>query len=219
MTPTLLVFDFDGTLVDSERGIVRCIERSVAALRLPGSAVAAWRDLIGLPLAVQLGRLLPPERSGEIAAGVELYRSLWSQLPEEDRGSAFAGVDELVRALHGRVKLAIATSKGRRGVLNQVARAGWDGLFDPIVTPDDVAAPKPHPESLLRVCACHGVPPAGTAYVGDSRFDMEMAVRAGVVGWGVTWGLHDRAALLAAGAARCFDAPAEVGAALLGPLT
>jgi phosphoglycolate phosphatase len=214
MTPTLLVFDFDGTLVDSERGIVRCIEQCVAALGLPPTAVGAWRDLIGVPLAVQLARLLPPARHGEIAAGVELYRSFWAQLPAEDRGRPFPGVEELLRGLHGRVPLAIATSKGRGGVLTQISAAGWDGLFAPVVTPEDVVAPKPDPESLLRVCAHHGVAPAAAAYLGDSRFDMEMAVRAGVAGWGAAWGLHGRRALLAAGAARCFDGPAEVGAAI-----
>jgi phosphoglycolate phosphatase len=217
MTPTLLVFDFDGTLVDSERGIVRCIEQCVAELGLTPTAVAEWRDLIGLPLTVQLERLLPPARHGEIAAGVELYRRFWFQLPEADRGSPFPGADELLRALHGRVQLAIATSKGRRGVLAQVALAGWAGLFEPIVTPDDVSAPKPHPESLLRACAHLGVEPAAAAYLGDSRFDMEMAVRAGVTGWGAAWGLHGRDALLQAGAVRCFDAPAEVRAEFVGP--
>ena len=212
--PELLVFDFDGTLMDSERGIVRCIEQSVAALGLAPGVVAAWRDLIGLPLAVQLERLLPPERRGEVAHGVDVYRGFWSQLPEEDGGRPFPAVDDLLRNLRGRVRLAIATSKGRRGVLGQVARAGWEGYFDPIVTPEDVAHPKPHPESLQRVCAYHGVEPGAVAYLGDSRFDMEMAVRAGVTGWGAAWGLHGRDALLAAGAARCFDSPAEVAAAL-----
>jgi phosphoglycolate phosphatase len=214
MTPTLLICDFDGTLVDSERGIVRCIEQCVAALGLPPSTVAAWRDLIGVPLSVQLEQLLPPDRRGEVAAGVELYRSFWFRLPEADLGTPFPGVEELLRGAAPRVKLAIATSKGRRGVLAQVAALGWDGRFEPIVTPDDVTAPKPHPESLLRVCAHHGLEPAAAVYLGDSRFDMEMAVRAGVAGWGATWGLHGREALLAAGAARCFDSPAEVAAAL-----
>jgi phosphoglycolate phosphatase len=216
MTPSLLICDFDGTLVDSERAIVRCIEQTVAALDLPPSATAEWRGMIGVPLSAQLAQLLPPARRGEVDAAVDVYRSFWFQLTKEELGRPFAGVEELLRGAAARMKLAIATSKGKRGVLAQVAAFGWDGFFDPIVTPEDVTHPKPHPESVLRACARHGVEPAAAIVLGDSRFDMEMAARGGAAGWGAAWGFDGRALLEAAGAPRCFDSPAEVAAALLG---
>jgi phosphoglycolate phosphatase len=214
VTPRLLVCDFDGTLVDSERGIVYCIEQCVPALGLPPAAVAEWRSMIGVPLTGQLARLLPPERRGEVDAAVEVYRSFWRQLSPEDLGRPFPGVEELLHGAAGRMKLAIATSKGRRGLMTQVVGLGWDALFDPIITCDDVTHPKPHPESLLRACAHHGLEPAAAVLLGDSRFDIEMAVRAGVPGWGATWGMDSREGLVAAGATRLFDSPAAVAAAL-----
>lgn len=212
----LVAFDFDGTLVDSEPGIVRCIERTVESLGLGPEVAAAWRELIGLPLAEQLKRILPPDRRGDVEAGVELYRSFYSQLSEEEMGRPFPGIPELLEVLRGRAKLAIATSKSERGVRRVLGHLGWERWFEPVVTPEAVAEPKPHPESLLRILAHHGAAPAHAVYVGDSRFDMEMAAAAGVAAYGVSWGVGARASLEAAGAARCFDAPGALLRALAG---
>jgi len=212
--PALVSFDFDGTLVDSTAGILRCIRATVVELGLPPAAVEAWRQMIGLPLSVQLGRLLPPERASEVAAGVERYRAHYSRLPPEELGQPFAGVPALLDWLAARTRLAIATSKGRRGLEATLDVLGWQGRFDPIITPGEVTRPKPDPESLQRCLEHHHLAPAQAAYLGDARFDMEMAVAAGVAGWGAAWGLHDAATLTAAGARRCFATPAELLATL-----
>lgn len=211
----LVAFDFDGTLVDSEPGIVRCIQRTVEALRLGPEAAAAWRELIGIPLSEQLRRILPPHRRGDVELGVELYRSLYAQLADGERGRPFPGIPELLGALSGRAKLAIATSKSERGVRRVLRALGWERWFDPVVTPEGVSEPKPHPESLLRILAHHGAAPERAVYVGDSRFDMEMAAAAGVAAFGVSWGVHAPAALEAAGASRCFASPGALLEALV----
>ena len=214
----VVAFDFDGTLVDSTPGIVRCMERTVAALGLPPETAKAWSELIGLPVADQLRRVLPPERRGEVDEGAALYRSFYLQLSEAELGRPFPGIAELLEALGGRVRLAIATSKSLRGVQRALRNFGWESLFDPVVTPERVARPKPHPESLHSIIAQHGVAPGSAVFVGDSRFDIEMACAARVPGWGVGWGVHPCSALAAAGAARCFLTPSELRAAILDSL-
>ncbi len=212
----LVAFDFDGTLVDSEPGIVRSIARTAARLGLGPEALAKWRELIGLPLAEQLHRILPPERRGEVEAGVELYRSFYTELTDAEMGGPFPGIPELLQALAGRSRLAIATSKSERGVRRVLGYLGWERWFEPVVTPENVASPKPHPESLQRILAHHGCAPERAVYVGDSRFDMEMAAAAGVAAYAVSWGVHSRADLMAAGAERCFDSPASLLEVLAG---
>ncbi len=214
----VVAFDFDGTLVDSTPGIVRCMERTVAALGLSPETTQAWSALIGLPVADQLRRVLPSERQGEVEAGVELYRSFYFQLSEAEVGRPFPGIAELLDALRGRARLAIATSKSLRGVQRVLRSLGWAALFDPVVTPELVARPKPHPESLQAILAQHGVLPGRAVFIGDSRFDIEMARAAQVPGWGVGWGVHPCAVLAEAGAARCFLSPMDLRTALLDSL-
>jgi phosphoglycolate phosphatase len=214
----LVVFDLDGTLVDSEPGIVLSMERTLDALRLPASLLPQWRALIGIPVAEQLRRILPAERRGEIDSGVALYRSFYFQLPADQMGTPFPGIPELLGALRGRVKLAIATSKGRRGLDRVLENLGWTSSFDWVVTPEAVQRGKPDPESLRQILERLGVPAAGALAVGDSRWDVEMGIAAGVEVWGVAWGVGQAGELLAAGAVRCLESVGELRQDLLARL-
>jgi HAD superfamily hydrolase (TIGR01509 family) len=219
VTLRLLVFDFDGTLVNTTPLIHRGIDATVEVLGLEPEAAERWRALIGLPLSVQLREVLPPDRrtDEEVERAVALYRSGQRRLGLQ--AEPFPGIDELVAELTARkLPLAIASSKGREALSATLERLGWTDLFDPVVTPEDVAQAKPHPESLQKVLARLKVPPESAAYVGDTKFDMEMAVRSGVTAWGAGWGGH-RARLLDAGASKVFATPAELHVALQKPVT
>ena len=102
--------------------------------------------------------------------------------------------------LHRRgVKMAIASSKRRVPLQRQVGTLGWSACFEPLVTPDEVACGKPHPESLEVCLRVHGLPPEEALMIGDTPFDLEMAERAGVPSVAVGHGFYGQEALLACG--------------------
>ena len=113
----------------------------------------------------------------------------------------FPGVAQTLARLkqHAGLKLGIATGKSRKGAQFIVERHGWQGLFDTVQSADD-APSKPHPGMILRAMAETGAAPERTAMVGDSSFDIEMAVAAGVVPVAVSWGFQPVASLVSLGA-------------------
>ncbi len=204
MSLKLIIFDFDGTLIDSEPGILKAIQQTVLALELPAIAVDQWRQMIGLPLQLQLATLLPPDRQQEIETGVETYRQAyreWGPL----HSSPFEGIPEILQRVRVHVPLAIASSKQRVSIERVLANYPWINCFKPIVSPTEVTHPKPHPESLFYILNYHQCPPEQAIMIGDTHYDMQMAQAAGVVGWGVTWGIHTDEQLQQAGASRCFE--------------
>ena len=130
----------------------------------------------------------------------------------------FPGVVELLAGLSQRpaTVLGIATGKSRRGADYAIERHGWAALFATTQTADD-AISKPHPEMILRAMAETGASPERTLMVGDSTFDMEMAVAAGVTPVAVSWGFQPVAALQAAGARHVIESCAELTALIGAP--
>jgi phosphoglycolate phosphatase-like HAD superfamily hydrolase len=95
--------------------------------------------------------------------------------------------------------MAVATSKRTVPLLRQMARFGWESLFDPIITPDDVTHGKPHPETLELMQARTGLGPEDLLMVGDTPFDLDMATAAGVPSVAVGHGFYAQDALAACG--------------------
>lgn len=202
----LVIFDFDGTLINSEPGILASIKLTVEALALPQEAVEQWRQMIGIPLSVQLAKLLPLERQQEVEYGVETYRNFYRQVGIS-HSDPFAGIPELIDFLTPRTSLAIASSKGYEGLSRVLMGLDWLDYFDPIVSPASVTNPKPHPESIQLALQHYGLTPEQAVMIGDTEYDMEMAVRAGVPAWGAGWGVHDKERMLKAGASHWFADP------------
>lgn len=205
----LVVFDFDGTLINSEPGILESIKLTVDALGLPQETVEQWRQMIGIPLSVQLAKLLPPERQQEVEYGVETYRNFYRQVGIA-HSNPFAGIPELIDFLTPRTALAIASSKGYEGLSRVLMSLDWLDYFDPIISPASVINPKPHPESILLALQHYGITPEQAVMIGDTEYDMEMAVRAGVPAWGAGWGVHDKERLIQAGASHWFAHPGDL---------
>jgi phosphoglycolate phosphatase len=208
----LAVFDCDGTLVDSQHSIVACMEAAFVAAGLVAPTAEAVRRVVGLPLAASVARLSPLLAAAECARVAELYKQAFTDM----RGAKpldeplFPGVLALLDALDAEgVLLGVATGKGRRGLRITLEHHGLLDRFVTLQTADD-APGKPHPEMLRRAMAETGADPATTAMIGDTTYDILMALNAGTAAIGVGWGYHPPEELRAAGAHEVVDAAHDV---------
>ena len=217
----LVIFDCDGTLVDSQHAICAAMSRAFTALELPVPARAQILAVVGLSLPQVFAVLAGDQPTNVQAKLADLYRADFpgqcAGVPAHD--PLFAGVAELVATLACRddIALGIATGKSRRGVARILEREGWGGHFLTIQTADDHPS-KPHPAMILEAMAEVGVEPAVTTMVGDTTYDIEMACKAGVRAVGVGWGYHPPARLRQAGAERVVGSSQELIAAIDLPL-
>ncbi len=199
----LAVFDFDGTLMDSQRLILRAMGQAFAAAGLDVPSDDAVRGVIGLSLERAIAALAGSFDAVVRRALAEHYKAAYFALREEgaEGERLFPGARALIETLHGRpdILLGIATGKSRRGLYGALEREGLRHCFVTLQTADD-APSKPHPAMLERAMAEVGSTPARTVMIGDAVFDMAMAANAGVAAIGVAWGYHDVADLRAAGA-------------------
>ena len=206
----LVIFDLDGTLINSEAIILEAQFETFARCGLTHPGREAGLGIVGLSLDIALMRLAGLERPDDVLT--ETYRQVFGAMrlqAESDPKLAeplFPGVAEMLAALAQRpdTALGIATGKSRRGADYIIERHGWGDLFSTNQTADD-AASKPHPEMILRAMRETGAEPGATLMIGDSNFDMEMAVAAGVAPVAVSWGFQSVPALKAAGAAHVIE--------------
>lgn len=212
----LVVFDWDGTLVDSFATILEAFSQAFSAAAVPAPRAAAVRRVVGLTLAEAVEMLAPgqPAKTRKrLAAG---YRQAYTALLAGGGASErlFAGVDEVLRLLvrEGWV-LGIATGKSQRGLAEALTRHGLSRRFATLQTADQGPG-KPHPAMLERAMAEVGVAPEATVMVGDTAFDMAMARAAGARAVGVTWGFHPAEELRDAGALAVLETMDELPALL-----
>ena len=195
----LVIFDCDGTLVDS---FVAIHDAMVAAFRdfaRPPPAEAELRGMIGLSVAEQVAELAPQAPPKERLALENSYRQhrLGRADPPEP---LFPGARTCLEALdRDDILMAVATAKGAKGLRATLDRHGLHRHFVNLQTGDDHPG-KPHPAMVLASLAEAGVDAENALVVGDTRFDIEMAVNAGVAPFGVAWGYHDAQDLTRAGA-------------------
>ncbi len=203
----LVVFDCDGTLVDSQHLIVEAMTRAFESVgRAPPSAEST-RRIVGLSLLHAMEVLAPEAERTDHEALVDGYRDAFMEIRQRpDHSEAlYPGVHDVLEYLDGNGWLmGIATGKSLRGMHATIARHGLDGRFVTIQTAD-IAPGKPHPGMLLQAMDEAGAAPETTILVGDTSFDMEMARNAGVASVGVSWGYHPVEELHRAGAHRVIE--------------
>ena len=211
----LVLFDVDGTLVDSQNIIVAAQRMAFAAHGLEPPSRERSLSIVGLSLAEAFTALVGPK--APIDGLVEAYKDSFHTLRQDPAHAEplFSGVESCLEWLAGRedVLLGIATGKSRRGVAHLLDRHGWHDVFSVIQTADD-APSKPHPGMILQAMHETGAGPGDTVMVGDSSFDMGMARAAGVLPVGVSWGFQPVAALTEAGAGPIVHSYAELEAVL-----
>ncbi|MCC2677299.1 MAG: phosphoglycolate phosphatase-like protein [Ramlibacter sp.] len=187
----LIAVVWDGTLFDSTRIIVRCIQRAVADVGgiVPSDTAASY--VIGMGLMEALAHAapdVPRERYAELGAS---YRRHY--MAHQDDLSLFPGVLPMLEALRERQHwLAVATGKSRRGLDEVLQTAQLQGLFNGSRTADETAG-KPDPRMLHELMREFGTDPERTLMIGDTTHDLQMAVNAGCPSVGVSYGAHDTA--------------------------
>jgi phosphoglycolate phosphatase len=203
----LVVFDCDGTLVDSQRFIVDCMRDAFRSEGLAPPGAEAIRRIVGLSLPHAVDRLMGGADPALAAQVAERYRGVFMarRLAGDTDEPLFPGARELLQELREReMLLGIATGKALRGLRHVLARHGLEDHFVTLQTADRHPS-KPHPAMLEAAMRETGANPAETMLVGDTSFDIEMAVAARALPVGVSWGNHPPAELRAAGAVHVLD--------------
>lgn len=215
----LLVFDWDGTLMDSIASIVACTRATLEDLDLPPLPDEMIRGTIGLGLRETMEILCPGGGDETYGRVLECYRKHWLAT-WRDRPVLFEGVREMLEALvEDGYLLAVATGKSRRGLDFVLTETGLADLFHATRTVDE-AFSKPHPKMLLDILDELGVPPGSAMMIGDTTYDLEMARSALTASVGVCTGSHAREELLRFEPLICLERVVElrewlVGAALV----
>jgi len=186
----LIVFDWDGTLLDSAAAIVQSIQAACLDLGVEPPDDDRARQVIGLGLHDALGRAVPELNPGDYLRLAARYR--FHYLSQDRELKLFPGAARLVRELHGQgYRLGVATGKTRFGLDRAMAHAGLESCFH-VTRCADECAPKPDPSMLLYIMDETGASPSRTLMVGDTTHDLRMARSASVAALAVTFGAHRR---------------------------
>lgn len=212
MTERLALFDCDGTLVDSQHNICLCIENAFGKAGLLPPSRDVMRRVVGLSLVPAMQSLTPAADHEVHLQLAEDYKTAFQQL--RGRGEVeeplFEGIIETLDALIADGwQLGVATGKSDRGLALCLQSHGIADRFVTLQTADRHPS-KPHPAMALEAITQAGASPETTVVIGDTSFDMAMAVAAGARALGVNWGYHDAHELTAAGAYHVALHPSEL---------
>lgn len=198
----LIVFDWDGTLMDSTAHIVRSIQAACVDLGLPVPSRERASYVIGLGLTDAMRYACPGLEEARYHEMVDAYRRHY--LAGDAGVDLFEGVAEALREYKEQgVFLAVATGKSRVGLDRVLALSGLDTVFDCTRTVDECHS-KPHPQMLEQITDYLGVAPQRALMIGDTTHDLQMALNAGVPSVGVSYGAHPESELLALNPVACF---------------
>ena len=207
----LIILDFDGTIADTQRTIVRTFRMSMESLGLPVRSPEECAATIGMTLEVGYRTMFPDLSEDGILECAATYRRIFEENKKALTPEMFPGVKETLGALgsDGHV-LTIASSRHRASIEEFLEGFGVRGLFPYILGAGDVSRSKPDPEPVLKTLSDLGRDASEALVVGDMPFDVLMGKRAGTAACGVTYGNSSRADLLASGADHVIDSFAEL---------
>ncbi|HET9093877.1 MAG TPA: HAD hydrolase-like protein [Solirubrobacteraceae bacterium] len=208
--PDAVLFDLDGTIIDSRVPFVTSMNHALAAHGQRPRDPAELVPYLGPPTRIALGELLGQDEA-LIDAVLSSYREHYARTSTETT-LVYAGIPELLRALHGRARLAVATSKIATSARMLLEHLGLADLFDVISGPAPSALAEPKSVTVAQALAALGAA-AGTTravMIGDRRYDVEGARAHDLPTIGVLWGAGSEGELRQAGAWRIVTAPAEI---------
>lgn len=199
----LVVFDWDGTLLDSAQAIVASMQAAARDLGLTPPDEKTARQVIGLGLHDALSQALPGVPAGEYPRVAERYRHHY--LSRDRELALFEGAQEMLEELaDGGCLLAVATGKSRIGLDRAMDASGLGAFFHATRCADECSS-KPAPDMILEIMEELDAEPGRTLMVGDTTHDLQMARNAGVGALAVGYGAHSREALLAERPLGFFD--------------
>lgn len=203
-----ILFDLDGTLIDSIRLILDSYHHTLSQHQLPARSDEDWLKGIGTPLHVQFAEWREmPER---LEAMIATYRE-YNLKHHDSMVTVYPGVLDAIREIKtAGIATGLVTSKNRQGALRGLQLVGLEALMDVLVCADEVTNPKPHPEPVEKAVALLGADPTSTVYVGDSLHDMRSGRAAGVKTAAALWGPFGRAHLEAAEPDYWLERPADL---------
>jgi len=185
----LIIFDWDGTLMDSAKHIVSCLKGAIKTMGLEDRHESELKNIIGLGMREALLALYPDEQSNEFSDKFSAaYREFY--FVNEAPQVMFSGAHETLKALRPHFRLAIATGKSRRGLDLVLKETGLNSFFHESRCSDETQS-KPHPQMLEEILSSLRIDADKAIMIGDTEYDLEMANLAGVHPVGVTYGVHD----------------------------
>lgn len=205
MNYKMLVFDWDGTLMDSEAKIVACMQAAFTDEGMEVPSRGAVRNVIGLGLREAIQTIHPEGDSAQIEALFQGYRHHFLG-QNETPSTLFPGVEETLEQLErSGYLMSVATGKGRRGLDKVLDETGLRRFFIATRCADETFS-KPHPEMLNQLIDFAGVEPNEVLMIGDTEYDLQMASNAGTDSLAVSYGVHEVERLLGHGPVGCLDA-------------
>ena len=209
----LVIFDADGTLVDSQAIIHAAMVETFVAHGHDTPPIEATRSIIGLTLNQAIAKMLERPVDDHIEQMTQDYKQNYYELQKIPAMHACLneGVREALNVLSAQRKtlLAIATGKSRRGLDNLIETHDLADIIVASRSADDCPS-KPHPAMILECCERAGCAPSQSVMIGDSSYDMEMAISAGSLALGVSWGYQSVDTLNKTGAMAIVDAPIKM---------
>ncbi len=213
----LILFDCDGTIVDSQQAIITGMHQAIAASGLTAPPDTTILTSVGLSLEDAIEMYLPDSTEAQRVKLLENYKRIATKIAaREDRGEVlFSGIANLLHALAAETEtlMGIVTMKSRRGVHRVCKTHGFEDIFQVLKSADDGPG-KPNPQLIQDAMDEMGVKAAQSVMIGDTVYDMTMAVNAGVLPIGVSWGYNPVADLKKYGAKYIVETPDELAVLL-----
>jgi len=192
---SLLVFDWDGTLIDSKSQIINCMQATILSLELEARSDKQISDIIGLGLDEAIRSLYPEVTPKLITQTAQAYREHYLT-KDKTPSPLFDGATEALNSLRDSgYDLAVATGKSRRGLDKGLIDTGLEAYF-PITRCADETRSKPHPQMLEEILVDCNTEPSNTLLIGDSEYDLQLANNTKVDGLAVSYGVHGLMRLL-----------------------
>ncbi len=209
----LVLFDCDGTLVDSAHVIHTCMCAAFDKHNFKPPTPEGTKSIIGLSLHEAMLHLLPVSSYDDLDQMVQDYKDSFFEIRQRENllEPLYDGVEDLLKTLHARddLILGVVTGKSRRGLKAILDGYGFAEYFYVLRTADDCPS-KPHPAMVLECCDVAGIEPSDTFVIGDATFDIDMATNAGATSIGVNWGYSSVEALVECGANHIVKKPSEI---------
>jgi len=205
-----LIFDLDGTLVDSLPGIAASLNRTLVAHGLPGHSDDAIRSFVGGGLLALIQRAVPRGADPRLIDSLIAFYRKDYELSWPTGTKAYSGILHLLAELQKDGFVMAVLSNKTHEFTKTMVRGMFPTIhFAKVLGQRDVIPHKPHPAGALQIATALGTAPENCVIIGDSTIDMETASNAGMKAIAVAWGYHDRTRLLAAGATRILEHPSS----------